>query len=72
MATLFFIFKATSTLFSIVALPIYIPTNNVGGGAIFKPLHYFGTYILSVSLSLFFFFLRKISLKYHITSCNYV
>ena len=31
MATLFIVFKGTSILFSIVATPIYIPTNSVGG-----------------------------------------
>ena len=31
MATLFLDFRGTSILFSIVAAPIYIPTNNVGG-----------------------------------------
>ena len=31
MATLFLVFKETSTLFSIVAAPTYIPTNSVGG-----------------------------------------
>ena len=30
-------FLQTSILFSIVALPIYIPTNNVAGGLPFSP-----------------------------------
>ena len=31
MATLFFVFGGTSILFSIVAAPVYIPTNSVRG-----------------------------------------
>ena len=36
MVALFLVFKGTSILFSIVAVPIYIPANNVGG---FLSLH---------------------------------
>ena len=31
MVALFLVFKGTSILFSIVAVPVYIPTNSVGG-----------------------------------------
>ena len=36
-ADLFLVFWGTSTLFSIVAVPTYIPTNSVGGSLFFTP-----------------------------------
>ena len=37
MVVLFLVLKRTSILFSIVAAPIYIPTNNIGGFVSYKP-----------------------------------
>ena len=36
MVALFLVFKGISILFSIVAVPIYIPTNSVGGYTLFS------------------------------------
>ena len=51
MVVLFLIFKGISILFSIVAVPTYIPTNNAQG---FCFLHIL-CYLLSLSLSFFVF-----------------
>ena len=41
MVVLFLVFLGTSVLFSIVIIPIYIPTNSVWGGSLFsEPLQY--------------------------------
>ena len=51
MVVLFLVFCGTSVLFSIVAAPIYIPTNNV---QVFSFLHILTNIYYLFSLSLFF------------------
>ena len=43
MVALLLVFKGTSILFSLVAVPIYIPTNRVGG---FPSLHTLSGFII--------------------------
>ena len=50
MVTLSLVFQGTSTLFSTVAAPIYIPTNGAGGSPFYTPS------LVSVICRLFFFF----------------
>ena len=52
MVTLFLVFKGTSILFCIVAAPIYIPINSVGGSPSLHTLS-------SICLWIFFFFMAE-------------
>ena len=61
MVALFLFFQGTSILFSILAAPVYIPTNSVGG---FPFLNILSKHLLFVDL--FMMAVLTVTRKYHI------
>ena len=65
MLILFLAFLGTSVLFSMVAAPIYIPTNSVGAlGVHFLNMYYFSVIHLFFFLFAFFLHVKFVYVKY--------